>query len=1096
LAIGGQGYDPITTLGFGVLETWNSSSGTLISSLKTVSNNGVQCVSISPDGKSLAAGGLSSSNGVLELWNLTTNKLTISLSSAASFGVASVAFSPDGKTLADGGFGNVNSVDLGILETWSLASLTRIRAFQTVADASINSICFSPDSATLVDGGQRNMMGLVELWSVSTGNLTTVFDTVADPVSAVAFSGDGTTIAVGGQSQNGGVLETWSATSWDLLNTINTPKTNQVTAVSISPDGSTIVDGGDVIDFFGTLGLLEWWNATTGKRIRSVSFGTSIRAISFSPDGKTIAVGGYRATSSGTVSLLQIWSAANGGVINTIDTGATSVVTSVAFSPDGKTLAVAGKSTVGVLELWDVGNNTRSFSLSTAATSGVHSVGFSPDGNSIVDGGYDSNGGVIEAWNSSTGKSIFAINANATVIRSVAFSPDGTMIGDGGYGSSAGVLELRSPSTGKLISSIPLDLHAAMANPIAFSPDSAVLFAASDVGLQTFSTKNPAELDVFKTGFLRALAFSKAGSLMAFGMDNGVLVVAQPPQYDFMSITSLTFDPTPVLGGLSSTGTVTLSKPAPAGGLEISLSSGSTRATVPATVSVPAGASSVFFTVTTKGVNVQTPVVITAGYSGLSTTATLTIKPASLVSLNLVPAKIVGGNVVSGVVTLSGQAGQGGTVVGISVSNPLITAPTSVTVTEGQMVGRFGIDTPGLAAEQTFAVTALLGTQTQAASLTVSPATIATLSMDPTTIPGGTTSTGTVNLSGNAPQGGIVVALTSNTTGVTLPKNLPISAGQSRGSFTVKTVTVSAEKVATITVNLGTNAKTATLTVTPPVLMSLGLNPATVAGGASSGGMVTLGTPAGTGGISVKLSTNSTSTIVPPSVTVAAGNTQAAFAVKTVSVSTQKSATILASLNGAVKTAMLTITPPVLASISVNPASVVGGTPSKGTVTINGMAGTGGAVVNLASSSSSATLPSAVTIPANQSSATFVVKTLAVSAKTIVTLQATIGSVSKTAALAIGAPTLVSLVMSPNSVKGGVSSKGTVTISSNAPVGGLPISLSSDQPAAVPPTSVTIPAGAKSVTFTVKTTSVGAKTTAIITAGLGSTTTKAGLVIS
>lgn len=101
---------------------------------------------------------------------------------------------------------------------------------------------------------------------------------------------------------------------------------------------------------------------------------------------------------------------------------------------------------------------------------------------------------------------------------------------------------------------------------------------------------------------------------------------ALPPQT--LSLSSLTLNPTTVIGGAqSSTGTVTLSGPAPAGGAQILLSSNNSAASVPSSVTVPAGATSATFTVNTSIVLFSTSVTISASYGGNTLTATLTVTP-------------------------------------------------------------------------------------------------------------------------------------------------------------------------------------------------------------------------------------------------------------------------------------------------------------------------------------------------------------------------------------------------------------------------------------------------------------------------------------
>ncbi|HYT24141.1 MAG TPA: hypothetical protein VEW05_28365, partial [Candidatus Polarisedimenticolia bacterium] len=93
------------------------------------------------------------------------------------------------------------------------------------------------------------------------------------------------------------------------------------------------------------------------------------------------------------------------------------------------------------------------------------------------------------------------------------------------------------------------------------------------------------------------------------------------------TLSSLTLDPTSVVGGMqSSTGTVTLSGPAPAGGAQVALSSSNTgAASVPSSVVIPAGATSVTFRVNTSMVFFSTSVKISASYRSNTLTANLTV---------------------------------------------------------------------------------------------------------------------------------------------------------------------------------------------------------------------------------------------------------------------------------------------------------------------------------------------------------------------------------------------------------------------------------------------------------------------------------------
>jgi trimeric autotransporter adhesin len=191
-------------------------------------------------------------------------------------------------------------------------------------------------------------------------------------------------------------------------------------------------------------------------------------------------------------------------------------------------------------------------------------------------------------------------------------------------------------------------------------------------------------------------------------------------------------------------------------------------------------------------------------------------------------------------------------------------------------------------------------------------------------------------------------------------------------------------------------------------LSSLTLSPTTVVGGAqSSTGTVTLSGPAPTGGAQVALASDNAAASVPSSVTVPAGATNATFPVNTAAVAASTTVTISASFGGVTQTAPLTVTPPppplpTVSSLTLNPASVVGGLQSStGTVTLSGPAPAGGAQVALASDNAAASVPSSVTVPAGASSATFTVSTSAVLVSTSVTISASYNGTTQTATLTV-----------------------------------------------------------------------------------------------
>jgi hypothetical protein len=383
-------------------------------------------------------------------------------------------------------------------------------------------------------------------------------------------------------------------------------------------------------------------------------------------------------------------------------------------------------------------------------------------------------------------------------------------------------------------------------------------------------------------------------------------------------------------------------------------------------------------------------------------------------------------------------------------------------------------------------------------SLPAAP-TLSSLGLSPTSVTGGSPSTGTVTLSAAAPSGGQVVSLASNTpSAASVPSTVTVPAGTTSRTFTVTTTAVTASTPVTITATGGGVARSAVLTVTgstaaAPTLSRLSLNPTTVVEGSTSAGTVTLTGPAPAGGLIVSLSSgNATAASVPSSVTVPAGATSATFTVRSLSTASTSGAVITASAGGVSRTATLTVndSTPTLNNLSIVPNSVTGGSSTTGTVTLTAPATAGGIVVSLSSDQPFAAVPASVTVAAGNETASFTITTAAVSASTSALIRATHGTATRAFTLAVTpaatGPALSAVTLSSTDVVGGTPVTGTVTLVSAAPQGGQPVVLTSDNTnAATVPPSVTVPAGATRATFPVETKPVASAASATIVGEAG-----------
>jgi uncharacterized repeat protein (TIGR03803 family) len=597
-----------------------------------------------------------------------------------------------------------------------------------------------------------------------------------------------------------------------------------------------------------------------------------------------------------------------------------------------------------------------------------------------------------------------------------------------------------------------------------------------------------------------------------------------PPQ-PAITISSFTLNPTSVVGGNSSQGTVTLNSPAPSGGQAVTFTSSNAAASVTASIIIPAGSTSGTVTITTtQPATAPATAIISAGVTSGSVEAALTItgggnSGGTLSSLTFNPASIPNGGTSTGTVTLSAAAGSGGSVVGLSVDNAsVLSVPGSVTVPAGATTATFQATAKNLfvLSNTVVTVTATLGISNQQASVTVTPGiAVTSISLNPSTVTGGNSSTGTVTLASPAPSSGnqVLVSVSHNNPAdpnppVLLPITATVAAGQTSATFTLGTVSVSSSFTFPVFGQSGGATVSTNFTVNPgnssPTVSSVTLNPTSVTGGNNSTGTVTLSSAAPSGGSTVSLSSSNTSVAtVPSSVIVSSGQTSANFTVTTTSVTTNTNVTITATLGSSSGQATLTITPAgavTLSSLTLNPTSVTGGGASQGTVTLSGPAGTGGAVVTLSSNSGAASVPASVTVPAGNTTASFAVATQTVTSVTTAVITATLGSSSQQATLTItpaSAVTLSSLTLNPTSVRGGSTSQGTVTLSGQAPSGGAVVTLSSNNiSVATVPTSLTVPAGKTSATFTVSTSRPSSNTSVTLSAVYAGVTKAASLTVT
>jgi hypothetical protein len=193
---------------------------------------------------------------------------------------------------------------------------------------------------------------------------------------------------------------------------------------------------------------------------------------------------------------------------------------------------------------------------------------------------------------------------------------------------------------------------------------------------------------------------------------------------------------------------------------------------------------------------------------------------------------------------------------------------------------------------------------------------------------------------------------------------------------------------------------------------------------------------------------------------------------------------------------------PAASSLTLSSPNVVGGVEVQGKVTLMPAPAAEVTVTLTSSNSQVAAVQSQVKVPAGQTEVSFAVSTSPVAASTEVTITGTYNingaTTTKDARVRVNPPVVSSIAVDPSPVVGGGVITVTVRLSGNAPAGGAGVTLSTNDSTGVLvgfPSTVTIPAGSSSATFTATTRIVTAQVAVSITAASGGASASASLPI-
>jgi hypothetical protein len=305
----------------------------------------------------------------------------------------------------------------------------------------------------------------------------------------------------------------------------------------------------------------------------------------------------------------------------------------------------------------------------------------------------------------------------------------------------------------------------------------------------------------------------------------------------------------------------------------------------------------------------------TAAVTAWSAAGSFTVNPAPAApaSIVLTNSTLYSGNTTWVQIQLTNAAPAGGAVINLSSSNPLAApVPASVNMPGNTAWMQFQMQAGQVTSSTPVTLTATLNSGQASVQFNVLPPSLNSVVLTPATISGGAQAGAIVMLNGQAPAGGAVVDLTSDSPSAMPPALATVPAGSSSVSIGIPTNAVAANTLANISATWNGASVQSQLMLTPQGQpASIALSPASVTGSTSTFATVTMAAASATDQTLQISSSNPAASLTATSLLIPAGSTTGGFFINTAAVSAQTLATISVSGGGVTRSATLTLNPAV-----------------------------------------------------------------------------------------------------------------------------------------------------------------------------------------
>jgi WD40 repeat protein len=575
-----------------LLQVLNAVDGSLIAAYP-INTVRIRSLAVSPDGKRVVFVG---NNNKVYVSSLTDGTLLQTFTGQTKT-VTAVAFSPDNRTVASA------SLD-GTIDLWDSVGGTLLRTLTTgVANYAV---AFSPVGSVVVTGSIGSRL---DLWNVAGGQLLreTTLGPSASEIISLSYSKDGAQLLAADEHCEFRLYNP----DLSVLRPLPSEHTQSISGIGITPDSARVVSVADA-DY-----NLNIWNLATGRQKRAIPNGTSSSptrreylALAVSPDGMSFAT-------TDSDRFLRVWRTSDGALA--LDASIDVQSHAIAWSRDGSRLFVEASTATGIAIRSAASGSL--LGILPGTTSGTEDIAVSPDGQLLASG--DRNG-TVQMWRLSDSTLLNTFTGHTDFVNAVAFSPDSALLLSGSSDTTA---ILRNVADGSIVHTFTTGEEI---SNVAVAPDGKTLATGSFTHLRLWKVFDGSLLNDYtdEVAGLRqnTLAYSPDNSTLVYGREDTTVVAAANPYW--IPTISLALNPLTVISGVSSTGTVTIAHPAPAGGVTVALQSDNGVATLSTySLTIPEGATSADFTIHTTPLPGAVNVTLTANNSVSAGVVTLTVLP-------------------------------------------------------------------------------------------------------------------------------------------------------------------------------------------------------------------------------------------------------------------------------------------------------------------------------------------------------------------------------------------------------------------------------------------------------------------------------------